>query len=90
MICTWRDYRPVHVPCFLCGATVQTTVQVRGPIYCAPCRARRRKASSAAANERVRLKRSRAFTGFALGALPGPSLSNILRPVRRRPVRTSK
>src|SRR5579864_5552078 len=57
MICTWRDHRPVTASCSLCGGAVQTTAQVRGKIYCLPCRGKRRRQSAQEANERARQKR---------------------------------
>jgi ribosome-binding protein aMBF1 (putative translation factor) len=62
MICTWRDRRPVWTGCALCGALVQTTVQVRGVIYCPACREQRRRETTRSANRRFRQKRVPART----------------------------
>lgn len=57
MVPNWRDHRPVTAACSLCGAGVQTTLQLRGRIYCLECRETRRRESAERANQRFRMKR---------------------------------
>jgi uncharacterized Zn finger protein (UPF0148 family) len=60
MDCTWLDTRPVIAECSQCRSDVQTTVHVRGKVYCPTCRQTRRAASIGRAKLRARERKQAA------------------------------